>query len=128
LIPRTEIPGSGRFTKLDIHLIKITPLELREKIEKQLTAGFQSNEIYKNLLGDGHSKEDIDSELGNILVEKKKSRQIKPTNILFGVIFLLVIFFRVIRFSNSSGNVSIIAFISIITGIGVCIYFFTKRG
>lgn len=105
-------------------------MDLKEKIEKQLEAGFESDEIYASLLKDGHSKEEIDREFKPAAVAHKRSNQVSGTSIFFGILFLVIVIFRIIRLGNSSGNNetgTILAVIGIFTGLGLMIYFLHRK-
>lgn len=102
-------------------------MELKEKVEKQLSAGFESHEIYANLLKDGYSKEEIDREFKPAVTAHNTSSQPSAKGIILGIVFLLIVIFRIVRFSNASGDAAIFAFISIITGIGLMIFWFTRK-
>ena len=102
-------------------------MELKEKIHKQATAGFSSAEIYNSLLADGHDKEEIDKEMKAEAAEIKKNNSVSPGSIFLGILMVLVIMFRIFRYSNSNGTAATLAFISIFTGIGLAIFFLRKE-
>jgi hypothetical protein len=102
-------------------------MDLNEKIIKQINAGYTRDEIYENLLSDGHSKEEIDREYAVVSKEVKSSNQVSTKGLVFGFIFLIIVIFRIFRFSNSSGTGAVLGFITIITGIILMIMWFSKK-
>ena len=103
-------------------------MNIKENIEKQINAGFTREEIYQNLLSAGFSREQVDAEFPHaisFLAEEQQKSSVSGTSIFLGILFIVVVFFRIARFGNTG---SALAFLSIITGIGMAIYFFTKRG
>jgi hypothetical protein len=102
-------------------------MDIKEKISKQLSAGYSNTEIYDNLLSDGHPREEIDQEFTLIAQEAKERSQVSTKGILLGSLFLLIVVFRIFRFSGSSGTGAVFAFISIITGVLLVIYWFTRK-
>lgn len=102
-------------------------MELKEQVEKQLAAGFQTEEIYANLLGEGYSKEEIEREFKPAVVAHNSSGRVSTKGIIFGFIFLFIVIFRIAKYSNSSGNGAVFAFISIIGGIVLMLFWFTRR-
>ena len=102
-------------------------MDVKENIEKQINAGFTRQEIYQNLMNSGYSKEQLDAEFSHALsymAEEQKKDGVSGWSIFLGVVFLIIVFFRVARYNNSG---STLVFLSIFTGIGLAIYFFTKR-
>lgn len=100
-------------------------MDLKENIEKQINAGFTREEIYQNLLSSGYTKEQVDIEFPKgVAVAVAQQGSVSTGSILLGILFIFVVLFRVARFGNSG---TFLAFLSIITGIGMAIYFFTKR-
>lgn len=102
-------------------------MELKEKVEKQLAAGFQTQEIYTNLVNEGYSKEEIEREFEPAVVAHNSSGGVSTKGIIFGFIFLLIVIFRIVRYSNSNGSGAVFAFISIITGIALMIFWFSRK-
>lgn len=104
-------------------------MDLKEKIEKQLKAGFPAEQVYENLLADGYSRNEIDQEFRMTAAEIKESRQPNIKNIVFGSLFIVIVTYRIWRYANtsSSGAASILGMISIFTGIALAIYFFTRK-
>ncbi len=100
-------------------------MELKEKVEKQIAAGFTQQEIYNNLILEGHSQTEIDTAYGSTVTEHNRSNTVSTKSILLGLLFLVIVIFRIARFANGGG---VFLFLSILTGIGMMIYFFTRRG
>ena len=103
-------------------------MDLKEKINKQSTAGFSDTEIYANLLADGHSKEEIDKEFKNTSEEIRRKNQITPTGLILGIAFLIIVVLRIARWTESrNSNEAFIYLLPIGTGIIVTIYWFSQR-
>jgi hypothetical protein len=98
-------------------------MELDEKIEKQVNAGFTKEQIVENLLGEGHSKEEIESQLKAIPIEINASKGTSTKNILLGFLFLIVVVWRISRYTHYG---STLALISIFSGLLLAILYFTK--
>jgi hypothetical protein len=101
-------------------------MEIKEKIQKQLSAGFSTAEIYNSLLADGHPKEEIDKEITFEAAAIQDTKKKSSKNIWLGLLFMVIVVLRLARYSNSSGAASTFAFISIFSGIALAIYYLTK--
>ena len=103
-------------------------MELQEKIEKQISAGFSKEEIYNQLLADGHTKEEIDKQLADTNATIRSSNQVSGKSMLIGIGLILVVIVRIARVSNSnSSTASSLGIISVILGIVVVIFYFARR-
>jgi|GEM_PF-3840023 len=103
-------------------------MELKEKIEKQISAGFSKEEIYNQLLADGHSKEEIDKQLKETNIAIKNNSAVSGKTILVGIGLFIVIILRIARYSNSqSSTASSLGMISIVLGIIVLILYLARR-
>ena len=106
----------------------ITSTSLQEEIQQQISIGFTKQEIGQNLLAKGYIEIEIKEALAKINFSKVAAESnggsVSTKSILLGVLFLVVVFIRLARYANG-GNIFL--GISVITGIGMVIYFFTKR-
>lgn len=100
-------------------------MTLKEKINTQLESGIPRSEIYSSLIEQGHSIEDIDNEFALITNEPQKKSNV---GIVFGVLYLLIVIVQIVIYTqNSDDSSSSIRLLSIITGIILMIFWFTKK-
>ena len=98
-------------------------MELKEKIEKQISAGFSKEQIYNQLLADGHTKEEIDTQLKETNVAIKNNNSASGKSLLIGIGLIVVVILRVARYSHYGSS---LALVSIILGIVVVIIYFAR--
>ena len=96
---------------------------LQEEVNQQASL-FSKEEIEQNLLAKGYSAEEIKAALTNIKFENASGGSVSTKSILFGVLFGIIVLFRIARFANTGG---IFVGLGIITGLGMMIYFFTRK-
>lgn len=103
-------------------------MELKEKINKQSAAGFSDAEIYNSLLADGHSKEEIEREFNTVSEDIRRKNQVTPLGIFMGSVFLLIVLYRIHRFTQSrNSSEAFIYLLPIITGIIITVFWFSKK-
>jgi hypothetical protein len=99
-------------------------MELKEKVEKQVAAGFTIEEISSNLASDGYSKEEVDRELAEVTVQIQSERKASSKGMWVG---LLLIFVVIMRIARNAEHGSTIGVISVLAGIVVVVVYFANR-
>lgn len=102
-------------------------MELSEKIQKQIAAGFSASDINENLQAEGYDKAEIEKELSQHRTAEQSTGQVSTKAVLIGLLLFVIIIFRIARLSNSSGAASTFGIISIIAGILVLILYLARR-
>jgi hypothetical protein len=109
-------------------------MDIKTDIEKQVNAGFTRQEIFNNLAAKGHTQDEISKAYSTVSSAPQFDASpgggsIGIGSILLGILFIVIVIFRIGRFSNMNGNGAgkFFAFLSIFTGIGLAIYYFTKK-
>lgn len=100
-----------------------TATTLQEEINQQASI-FSKEEIEQNLLAKGYNAQEIKAALATVKVESNSGGNSSTKGILLGILFGIIVLFRIARFANTGG---IFVGLGIITGIGMMIYFFTKK-
>jgi hypothetical protein len=106
-------------------------MDIKTDIEKQVNAGFSRQEIINNLIAKGHSQEEISKAYTAVSTApefRENTGSVGVGSILLGILFIVIVIFRIFRYSNSNGGAGkVFAFLGIFTGIGLAIYYFTKK-
>lgn len=111
---------------------KLHPMDINTDIEKQVNAGFTRQEIVNNLLAKGHTQEEINKAYSSISaapVFSETGSSVSTGSILLGILFIIIVIFRIYRYTSSNGGSAgkFFAFLSIFTGIALAIYYFTRK-
>jgi multisubunit Na+/H+ antiporter MnhB subunit len=101
-----------------------TANNVQEEVNQQASIGFSKEEIQQNLLAKGYTETEIKEVLANVKLEENNEGSVSTKHVLLGILFLVIVLFRIGRFTNGGG---FFAGMGIVTGIGMMIYFFTKR-
>lgn len=99
-------------------------MELKDKIEKQIEAGFTLDEIIKNLLADGYSREEINDNFKAVSAQIKKTGKIPARSLFIGIAFSVIVLVRIALFAQTG---SVLMFIGIFTGIIIAVLAFARR-
>jgi hypothetical protein len=107
-------------------------MDIKTDIEKQVNAGFTRQEIINNLRAKGHTQEEINnaySAVSSAPAFRENHGSVGVGSILLGILFIGIVIFRVFRYSNMNGSGAgkVFAFLGIFTGLGLAIYYFTKK-
>ena len=106
----------------------VTTTNLQEEIAQQINIGFTKAEIEQNLLSKGYADTEVNEALAKVNFSEAMAESngggVSTKSILFGALFVVAVFVRFARYSSTG---SIFAGLGVITGIGMAIYFFTKR-
>lgn len=101
-----------------------TANNVHEEVNQQASIGFSREEIRQNLLAKGYTETEINEVLASVKPEVNNDGGVSTKHVLLGLLFLVIVLFRIGRFTNGGG---VFAGLGIVTGIGMVIYFFTKR-
>jgi hypothetical protein len=106
-------------------------MDIKTDIEKQVNAGFTRQEIINNLVAKGHSQDEINtaySVVSSTPEFRENNSSVGVGSILLGILFVIIVIFRIYRYSGSNGGAGkVFAFLSIFTGIALAIYYFTRK-
>jgi len=100
------------------------PMDLKEKVEKQISAGFSKEEINQQLLADGHTQEEINQQLKDTDIAIRSNSQVSGKAVLIGIGLIVMVIIRIARYSSFQSSWGLI---SIITGILVVIFYLARR-
>jgi hypothetical protein len=101
---------------------------LNEEIAKQADIGFSKSEIINNLKAKGYSKEEVETAISQFnfsaTATSNTGGSVSTTSILLGILFIVIMLFRMGRAFSSGGFFTILG---IFTAAGMAWYFFTKK-
>ncbi len=104
-------------------------MDIKTDIEKQISAGFSKEEIYNNLLAKGFSQQEIDANYINVSNDPRivqRHGSVSPKSIALGILFLLVMVWRLSKLQNGGGG-TIFLIIGVITAFILAMLYFTRR-